>query len=113
MRKHARLRRHHQLQPSGDNVFKLPVTGPAEDDLELIEGMTDDVAHQLRNLGLVGYRQIAECTPQQLVNIQRLIGGKQPLPLKQWVLSARQLCWQKYGKPARSLLKPVKKAATR
>ena len=112
LRKHLRLRRQNQLRPVADNIIKLPVMGPAEDNLELIEGMTDKIARQLRSLGLVSYRQIAECTPPQLDNIQRLIGGKQQLPLKQWVLSARQLCWQKYGKPARSVLKPVQTAAT-
>jgi len=111
LRKHVRLRRQNQLKHAANNIVKLPVVGPAEDNLELIEGMTDNVAHQLRSLGLVSYRQIAESTPQQLANIQRLIGGKKQLPLKQWVLSARQLCWQKYGKPARSVLKPVQTAA--
>lgn len=111
LRKHVRLRRQSQLQPAGNNIVKLPVVGPAEDNLELIEGMTDDAAHQLRSLGLVSYRQIAESTPQQLDNIQRLLGGKQQLPLKQWVLSARQLCWQKYGKPARTTLKSAQTAA--
>ncbi len=112
LRKHVRLHRQNQLKPVGYNIVKLPVTGPAEDNLELIEGMTDSIAHQLRSLGLVSYRQVAECTPPQLANIQRLLGGKQQLPLKQWVLSARQLCWQKYGKPVRGPTKSVQKAAT-
>ena len=113
LRKHIRLRRQNQQLPVGNNnIVKLPVMGPAEDNLELIEGMTDSIAHQLRSLGLVSYRQIAECTPQQLANIQHLLGGKQQLPLKQWVLSARQLCWQKYGKPARAALKPAQTVVT-
>lgn len=100
LRKHVKLRRQN-LPGKTNNIVKLPVTGSVEDDLALIDGMTDEAAHQLRNLGFVSYRQIAECSSQQLVSIQRMIGGKKPLPLKRWVLSARQLCWKKYGKSSR------------
>lgn len=100
------LKKHLHIRPQPktvDNVLtidkkitKVPVIGPSEDNLQLIDGISDTIAHQLHSLGIVNYRQIAECGPRQLLNIQRLIGQGQRLPLRQWVIAARRLSQQKY-----------------
>ncbi|MGB0845279.1 MAG: hypothetical protein ACPGSM_01095 [Thiolinea sp.] len=106
LRKHLSIRPQPQVKAL-NNVVRLPVVEQAEDDLQQIEGLSAGIAHQLRSLGIVSFRQIAECSPQQLANIQRLIGQGQSLPLKHWVSAAEQLFRQKYG----DVVNPVSRTA--
>ncbi len=74
----------------------LPIVNCTADDLQLIEGITTAIAHKLRYLGIINYRQLAECSPEQLQTIQTLLGENTPLPLAKWVKEARRLFREKY-----------------
>ena len=96
------LRRHLYIRPQPEQkevakLIKLPVVENSEDNLQLINGLSAEIAYQLRSMGIVNYRQLAECSPQQLSGIQRLIGQNEILPLQQWATEASQLYHQKYG----------------
>ncbi len=76
---------------------RLPPLTKMEDDLQQIEGVTADIAHKLRSFGIINYRQLAECSPEQLRTIQRLIGQDTILPLSRWVKTAQYLFRTKYA----------------
>lgn len=61
------------------------------DDLQQIDGITHEIARKLQQLGIHQFRQLAECTPSQLQQITELLGKEQELPVKEWVLLAKQL----------------------
>lgn len=94
LQKHLRAR----ISPTPGNVVRLPLVETTADDLEQVEGIDKELAYKLRAMGIINYRQLAESTPAQLANIQRLIGEEKALPLRQWVRSANRLFQKKYQK---------------
>lgn len=88
---------HSPLQPIPLHLNKLPTLDDGKDDLRLIQGIDEVIEHKLRSLGIISYRQLAECSPAQLVSIQKLIGEDQALPLRHWVKAARELFLGKYN----------------
>jgi len=100
------LRRHLHIRPDPrmknnivpiKTIVRIPTTGPAEDNLQLINGINEKIANQLNKLGIVNYRQLAECSAQQLNNMQRLIGQGEVLPVQQWLIEAQHLSEQQPG----------------
>lgn len=85
------------LHPIPLHLKKLPSLSDGKDDLKLIQGIDDLIEHKLHSLGIVSYRQLAECSPAQLMSIQKLIGQDQALPLRHWVKTARELFIGKYN----------------
>nr|CAA6829589.1 MAG: Unknown protein [uncultured Thiotrichaceae bacterium] len=85
------------LYPIPPHINKLPVLSDGNDDLQLIAGIDDMIDRKLHSLGIISYRQLAECGPAQLISIQQLIGEDQALPLRQWVKAARGLFIEKYN----------------
>ncbi len=85
------------LHPIPLHLKKLPTLSDGKDDLQLIKGIDETIEHKLHSLGIVSYRQLAECSPAQLVSIQKLIGQNQALPLRHWVKAARELFIEKYN----------------
>ena len=94
-----------------ENVIRMPLSETRHDELQKIDGITQEIAHQLRSMGIVSYQQIAECTPSQFDTIQRLLKLPDAIPMAQWVESAKQLFNSKYGKP-RQPLQPQKPGTT-
>lgn len=86
-----------QVHPIPLHVKKLPVLHDGQDDLRLISGINASIDRKLRSLGIISYRQLAECSPTQLNSIQRLVGQNRELPLRQWVKAARELFIRKYN----------------
>lgn len=85
------------LHPIPLHLKQLPSLSDGKDDLKLIQGIDDLIEHKLHSLGIVSYRQLAECSPAQLMSIQKLIGQNQALPLRHWVKAARELFIEKYN----------------
>ncbi|MEZ5536458.1 MAG: hypothetical protein R3F02_12630 [Thiolinea sp.] len=75
---------------------KLPLLNDGNDNLQSITGIDENIERKLHGMGIVSYRQLAECTPAQLLSIQKLVGAEQSLPLRSWVKAARQLFFEKY-----------------
>lgn len=84
------------LHPLPLNTEQLPLLNDGNDDLQCISGIDQTIEHKLHSMGIVSYRQLAECTPAQLLSIQKLVGREQQLPLRDWVKVARQLFIEKY-----------------
>lgn len=84
------------LHPMSLNVKQLPALNDGNDDLKRIDGINRDVERKLHSMGIISYRQLAECTPAQLLSIQNLAGSEQSLPLRDWVKAARRLFLEKY-----------------
>lgn len=85
------------LHPMPLHLKKLPSLSDGNDDLQLIQGIDEVIEHKLHSLGIVSYRQLAECSPAQLMSIQKLIGQNQALPLRHWVKAAHELFIEKYN----------------
>ncbi len=94
-----------QLADGGNihaSASSLPLTEmlPPElgnsDDLTRIRGISQGLAANLRALGIMTYRQVAEMGFDDISSIQRIIGGEGRLPVDEWVESARSLFLQKY-----------------
>lgn len=66
------------------------------DDLTCIQGINKGLAGKLQAMGILSYRQVAEFTPDDLHNIQRIIGVDVPSEPDGWVQNARSLFQQKY-----------------
>jgi predicted flap endonuclease-1-like 5' DNA nuclease len=66
------------------------------DDLTLIQGINQHIASKLQALGIVTYRQIAECTEDDIHSIQRTLGLELMPPPEGWVQHAYSLFQQKY-----------------
>ncbi|WGZ94581.1 MAG: hypothetical protein QJT81_00920 [Candidatus Thiothrix putei] len=61
------------------------------DDLTRIQGISQQLASQLKALGIVTYRQVAEFTSDDMLRIQRIIGSDLYQPPDGWAQSARAL----------------------
>ncbi len=85
------------LHPIPSHLKKLPPLSDGKDNLQLIPGIDDATERKLHRLGIVSYRQLAECSPAQLASIQKLVGRSQTLPLHDWVKAARELFIEKYN----------------
>lgn len=85
------------LHPMPVHLNHLPALSDGKDDLQLIVGINESIDHKLRDMGIISYRQLAECGSAQLMSIQKLIGQEQTLPLRQWVKAARALFIEKYN----------------
>ena len=98
LKKQLELRQTRILKQSQESVVLLPTAPQMEnDDLQAIEGITPEMAHKLHSMGIINYRQLAECSPDQQQIIQNLIGQETPLPLARWVRTAQQLFKVKYA----------------
>ena len=88
-------------QPLRASELPLPVgleavSANKRDDLTLIQGVSQHLAGQLRALGIVTYRQIAEFTADDMHSLQRLLGSDFSSPPEGWVQHACSLFHQKY-----------------
>ncbi|PIE01368.1 MAG: hypothetical protein CSA79_00640 [Thiothrix nivea] len=97
------VRRYHRQQITrsplhllGPDSGQLPALNDGHDNLQHITGISAQLEHKLHSMGIMSFRQLAECTPAQLQSIQNLVGDEQPLPLHDWVKAARQLFLEKY-----------------
>lgn len=97
LRKHLAIKHPPAPKALPTNVIRMPLSEVRNDNLQQIEGITQEVAHKLRSMGIVSYQQIAECTPRQFETMQRLLELPDTLPASQWVESAKQLFQEKYG----------------
>lgn len=61
------------------------------DDLTRIQGISQQLASQLKALGIVTYRQVAEFTSDDMLRIQRIIGSDLYQPPEGWAQNARAL----------------------
>lgn len=98
-----KVRRYQQQQIAGSPLHplrldagQLPALNDGNDQLQYIAGISAEIERKLHSMGIMGFRQLAECTPAQLQSIQKLVGNEQPLPLRDWVKAARQLFLEKY-----------------
>lgn len=111
LRKHLRLRGKNRTPALTAHVLQLPKTRPAltaqQDDLQQIAGIDAHIARQLNSLGITRYRQLAECSPQHLATLQKMMGKDQILPLKQWTQSAQRLLIDPHPKAQHAHTQPL------